>query len=110
MSTAERLGGGSTGLGSALLKAARPVSGRWGSGRASTATVFAGVAVSGGPGSDVPGLGSALLGAARPVHGSWGSGRLLRTSLISVLITNGGTCLIGAVQPSVLYADAAQLG
>ena len=50
----------------------------------------------------------ALQAAATPVHGSWGSGRLLRTSLVSVLMTNGHI-LIGAVQPSVLYADAAQL-
>jgi outer membrane lipoprotein-sorting protein len=71
---------------------------------------FVGVAVSGDPGTGVPALGSALLKVARPVSGRWGSGRLLRTSLISVLITNGGTWLIGAVQPSVLYADAAQLG
>jgi outer membrane lipoprotein-sorting protein len=70
---------------------------------------FSSGAVSGGPGADVAGLGGALLRAARPVHGSWGSGRLLRTSLISVLITDGGRVLIGAVQPSVLYADAAQL-
>jgi outer membrane lipoprotein-sorting protein len=51
----------------------------------------------------------ALQSAATPVHGSWGSGRLLRTSLVSVLMTNG-RILIGAVQPSVLYADAAHLG
>jgi outer membrane lipoprotein-sorting protein len=50
----------------------------------------------------------ALQAAATPVHGSWGSGRLLGTSLVSVLMTNGHI-LIGAVQPSVLYADAAQL-
>jgi outer membrane lipoprotein-sorting protein len=50
----------------------------------------------------------ALQAAATPVHGSWGSGRLLRTSLVSVLMTNGHI-LVGAVQPSVLYADAAQL-
>ena len=62
-----------------------------------------------GPGIGASGLGSALLGAASPVHGSWGSGRLLRTSLVSVLITGSGEVLIGAVQPSVLYADAAQL-
>jgi outer membrane lipoprotein-sorting protein len=61
-------------------------------------------------GLPVDALGGALLHAARPVHGSWGSGRLLTTSLISVLITDSGRCLIGAVQPSVLYADAAQLG
>jgi outer membrane lipoprotein-sorting protein len=51
----------------------------------------------------------ALQAAATPVQGSWGSGRLLQTSLVSVLMTNGHI-LIGAVQPSVLYADAAQLG
>jgi len=50
----------------------------------------------------------ALQSAATPVHGSWGSGRLLRTSLVSVLMTSGHI-LIGAVQPAVLYADAAQL-
>jgi outer membrane lipoprotein-sorting protein len=81
-----------------------------GSSQNGTELNFSAAAVSGGPGTGVPGLGSALLKAARPVSGSWGSGRLLRTSLISVLITSGGTCLIGAVQPSVLYADAAQLG
>jgi hypothetical protein len=67
------------------------------------------VTVSGGPGIDVSGLGGALLRAARPVHGSWGSGRLITTSLLSILITDSGRYLIGAVQPSVLYADAAQL-
>jgi hypothetical protein len=50
----------------------------------------------------------ALQAATTPVHGPWGSGRLLRTNLVSVLQTNGHI-LIGAVQPSVLYADAAQL-
>lgn len=48
-----------------------------------------------------------LMHEATPVSGSWGSGRLLRTSLVSVLITSKGTVYIGAVQPSVLYADAA---
>ena len=50
----------------------------------------------------------AMLGAAHPVHGAWGSGRLLHTSLVSMLIT-GGHVLIGAVAPSVLYADVAQV-
>jgi hypothetical protein len=49
----------------------------------------------------------ALVEVATPVHGSWGSGRLLRTSLVSVLFTSNGRVLIGAVTPSVLYADAA---
>jgi hypothetical protein len=50
----------------------------------------------------------ALLLAAHPVHGAWGSGKLLHTSLVSMLITHGHV-LIGAVTPSVLYADAAQV-
>ena len=62
-----------------------------------------------GSGEDAAAL-QALLGSATYVHGSWGTGRLLRTSLISVLITTGGTVFIGAVQPSVLYAAAGQAG
>jgi hypothetical protein len=50
-----------------------------------------------------------LLNSAARVHGSWGSGRLLRTSLFSVLVTNNGKVLIGAVTPDVLYADAAKV-
>jgi hypothetical protein len=50
-----------------------------------------------------------LMNAAAPVHGAWGSGRLLRTSLFSVLFTNNGKVLIGAVSPGVLYADAAKV-
>jgi outer membrane lipoprotein-sorting protein len=52
--------------------------------------------------------GALLRSATTLVHGSWGSGHLLRTSLLSVLITNNGKALIGAVTPSVLYAAAAQ--
>jgi outer membrane lipoprotein-sorting protein len=65
-----------------------------------------------GPGAGsvmAPPLLGALLRAATPVHGAWGSGRLLRTSLVTVLITSKGTVLAGAVTPSVLYADAAQV-
>src|SRR6516225_2023859 len=51
---------------------------------------------------------NALLGSARSVSGAWGSGRLLQTSLVSVLITDGGRVFVGAVQPSVLYAAASQ--
>ena len=50
----------------------------------------------------------ALLAASTPVHGAWGSGRLLHTSLVSVLMTDSGRTYAGAVQPSVLYAAAAQ--
>ncbi|HMI23194.1 MAG TPA: DUF2092 domain-containing protein, partial [Streptosporangiaceae bacterium] len=59
------------------------------------------------PGDDAAVL-RTLLAAATPVHGAWGSGRLLRTSLVSVLITDQGHAFVGAVQPSVLYAAAAQ--
>lgn len=61
------------------------------------------------PGGQVFALLRILLNSAAPVHGTWGSGRLLRTSLISVLITNNGKVLIGAVTPDVLYADAAKV-
>jgi outer membrane lipoprotein-sorting protein len=66
------------------------------------------VASAGGSGQ-AQGVLSALMAAATPVHGSWGSGRLLRTSLVSVLLLSDGRALVGAVVPSVLYADAARL-
>ena len=50
-----------------------------------------------------------LIGAATPVHGAWGSGQLLHTSLLSMLITNNGHVLIGAVKPAVLENAAAQV-
>jgi outer membrane lipoprotein-sorting protein len=65
------------------------------------------VSVNGGSG-DSSALLNTLLSSAAKVSGSWGSGRLLRTSLISVLITDSGRMFAGAVQPSVLYAAAAQ--
>jgi len=52
---------------------------------------------------------NALIKSATPVSGSWGSGRLIKTSLISVLITNNGRVLVGAVTPQVLYSAAAQV-
>jgi len=64
------------------------------------------------PGSSGGIQGSALFGvlmrSGTNVHGAWGSGRLLHTSLLSILITNNGRVLVGAVTPSVLYADAAR--
>jgi outer membrane lipoprotein-sorting protein len=61
------------------------------------------------PASTLGALLRTLLKTATAVHGSWGSGRLLRTSLFSVLVTSKGDVLIGAVTPSVLYADAAKV-
>jgi outer membrane lipoprotein-sorting protein len=68
------------------------------------ATGSAGSGLSGDTGPII----SALLRSATPVSGSWGSGRLVQTSLLSVLITNDGRVLVGAVTPSVLYAAAGQ--
>jgi outer membrane lipoprotein-sorting protein len=51
---------------------------------------------------------SALVKSGTPVSGSWGSGRLIKTSLVSLLITDNGRVLVGAVTPQVLYAAAAQ--
>jgi outer membrane lipoprotein-sorting protein len=51
---------------------------------------------------------SALVKSATPVSGAWGSGRLIKTSLISLLITDNGRVLVGAVTPQVLYSAAAQ--
>jgi outer membrane lipoprotein-sorting protein len=62
----------------------------------------------GGSAGDSAAVLRALLASATPVHGAWGTGRLLRTSLVSVLITGQGSAYAGAVQPSVLYAAAAQ--
>jgi outer membrane lipoprotein-sorting protein len=57
---------------------------------------------------DTGAVAGALIKSATPVSGSWGSGRLIKTSLISVLITNNGRVLVGAVTPQVLYSAAAQ--
>ncbi|HEY2522426.1 MAG TPA: DUF2092 domain-containing protein [Streptosporangiaceae bacterium] len=58
---------------------------------------------------DTGAVAGALIKSATPVSGSWGSGRLIKTSLISVLITDNGRVLVGAVTPQVLYSAAAQV-
>jgi outer membrane lipoprotein-sorting protein len=62
----------------------------------------------GGSGEDAA-VAAALLKTATPVHGAWGSGKLLHTSLVSVLMTNDGHVLVGAVTPAVLESAAAQI-
>jgi outer membrane lipoprotein-sorting protein len=52
---------------------------------------------------------NALVKSATRVSGPWGSGRLIKTSLISMLITDQGRVLVGAVTPQVLYSAAAQV-
>jgi outer membrane lipoprotein-sorting protein len=44
------------------------------------------------------------------VSGPWGSGHLLRSRLFTVLFTDDGRVLAGAVPPAVLYQAAAQAG
>jgi outer membrane lipoprotein-sorting protein len=41
-----------------------------------------------------------------PVSGAWGKGRLLESALVSVLVTDDGRVLAGAVSPDQLYAAA----
>lgn len=43
------------------------------------------------------------------VSGAWGSGHLLQSKLFCVLLTNDGRVFAGAVDPSALYAAAAQV-
>ncbi len=49
-----------------------------------------------------------LVGALTPVSGSWGSGRLFASTLVSALLVDDGRIFVGAVDPNVLYAAAAQ--
>jgi len=64
------------------------------------------VSVNGGPGEEQAAI-QAFLGSATEVHGAFGTGQLIKTALVNVLIVNG-TMYLGAVEPSVLYAAAAQ--
>ncbi|MCW2780899.1 MAG: Outer rane lipoproteinsorting protein [Marmoricola sp.] len=48
-----------------------------------------------------------LLQKLPEVSGTWGSGRLLEGTLFSVLLTQDGRIVVGAVPPSVLYAALA---
>lgn len=51
----------------------------------------------------------ATMGAALPrVSGEWGSGRLLSSSLLTVLFTDDGRILMGAVTPQCLFRVAAE--
>lgn len=51
---------------------------------------------------------TAMLAMLPKVSGSWGSGHLLAGKLFSVLVTDDGRVLAGAVTPSALYAAAAK--
>ena len=66
------------------------------------------------PEQGAPGGLTGMLAAMPKVSGAWGSGSLLTSRLFSVLVTDDGRILVGAVGPERLYqaaADpAAQLG
>ena len=58
-------------------------------------------------GSDPVGNLGAMIKALPTVSGSWGSGHLLRGTLFSVLVTDDGQVVAGAVAPERLYAALA---
>ncbi len=65
----------------------------------------------GGPAAGRPAGGlnlQSLVGSLPVVSGDWGSGHLLKSALFSVLITDDGRVLAGAVAPETLYSAAAQ--
>ena len=87
---------------------ASDLAGVMGAGSASSAAGVGSQSVASGSGESGA-VAGALMKSATQVHGAWGSGRLLHTSLVSVLMTNSGHVLVGAVTPAVLYAAAAQV-
>ncbi|WP_182905633.1 DUF2092 domain-containing protein [Microbispora sp. H13382] len=59
-------------------------------------------------GVDLAALLDGVRSSATPVSGAWGSGRLLRTKVVSILITDDGRLLAGAVTPEALYRAAGE--
>ncbi|SDT38628.1 LolA family protein [Actinoplanes derwentensis] len=60
-----------------------------------------------GEGADAAKMAEDFLGTFQKVSGSWGTGRLLSGSLFTVLLTDDGRVLAGAVTPEALYKAAA---
>ncbi|MEU8322084.1 DUF2092 domain-containing protein [Nonomuraea sp. NPDC048881] len=56
--------------------------------------------------ADVGALADTVLKSATPVSGTWGSGRLIRTKLVTVLLTDDGRLLAGAVTPEEITQAA----
>jgi hypothetical protein len=69
---------------------------------------WAAVLVADATGGEVPGELSGVFEQLPRVSGRWGSGRLLESRLLSVLLTDDGRLLAGAVDPQRLYQVAAQ--
>ncbi|MEV4461901.1 DUF2092 domain-containing protein, partial [Microbispora sp. NPDC049633] len=59
-------------------------------------------------GVDLAALLDGVRSSATPVSGAWGSGSLLRTKVVSILITDDGRLLAGAVTPEALYRAAGE--
>lgn len=59
-----------------------------------------------GPARDPGALADSLLKSGKQVSGTWGSGKILRSKLVSVLITDDGRLLLGAVTPEALTEAA----
>jgi hypothetical protein len=72
-----------------------------------TSIVVAKAPSGGGNGSEAQAL-TGVLNSLPKVSGSWGSGRLLQSKLFTVLVTDDGRILAGAVAPDRLYAAAAK--
>jgi len=51
-------------------------------------------------------IGQAIDSVLTPQSGAWGTGRLFTSSLLSVLVTDDGRVLLGAVDPERLFAAA----
>lgn len=91
----------------AKQRAKHPDSGPTVVGSGWTSIVVAKAPSGGGTGSEAQAL-TGVLNSLPKVSGSWGSGRLLQSKLFSVLVTDDGRILAGAVAPDRLYAAAAK--
>ncbi|MDA0643385.1 MULTISPECIES: LolA family protein [Nonomuraea] len=60
----------------------------------------------GGEGADARALFDNVLKTATPVSGTWGSGKMIRTKLVTVLLTDDGRLLVGAVTPEEIMKAA----
>jgi outer membrane lipoprotein-sorting protein len=87
--------------------AASPESGPTVVGTGWTSIVIAKVPSDRGNGAEAQQL-TGVLNSLPKVSGSWGSGRLLQSKLFTVLVTDDGRMLAGAVAPDRLYAAAAK--
>jgi outer membrane lipoprotein-sorting protein len=87
--------------------AAKPESGPTVVGTGWTSIVIAKAPSGSGKSSDAQQL-STVLNSLPKVSGSWGSGHLLQSKLFTVLVTDDGRILAGAVAPDRLYAAAAK--